>query len=94
MSGRWPYAERTEDDPSWRSRAACKDVATEVFFPDVGEDYAVAAPVCGSCGVRERCLAFAFESKEEYGMWGGMTPKDRRSLRRRRNSGKYKWSAA
>lgn len=65
-------------------------MGTQLFFP-VGErgEEAVAQihqakAICASCPVRLHCLAFALSTNQEEGTWGGLTPSERRSLRRRR----------
>lgn len=70
----------------WRNHARCCDMDSSVFFPEHAEDdpYAVARSVCQRCCVRERCLQWALEHAEtEHGMWGGLTPRERRRERRR-----------
>ncbi len=75
------------DDPSdWRALAACRDSDSSVFFPEVGSDVAriaAAKEVCAGCPVREDCLSFAVETNQSEGIWGGRTPSERRTLRRR-----------
>ncbi len=39
-----------------------------------------AKTICSACPVRARCLAFAFEHDEAYGVWGGLNPEERRAL--------------
>jgi WhiB family redox-sensing transcriptional regulator len=75
------------DDSGWRDRAACRDSAPDLFFP-VGstgaalEEARAAKAVCGTCAVREQCLAFALETNQEAGIWGGASEEERRALRR------------
>lgn len=71
----------------WRSAAACRDVDTNLFFPagDKGpaaRQIEAAKAVCRACPVREECLAFAMAFYQEFGIWGGLTEDERRSLRR------------
>ena len=85
-------AQRTEEAiPSWypwRERAACRDLDTDLFFP-VGEGPEAQAQadaakmVCESCPVREECLTFALTTRQEAGIFGGMTEEERRRHRRR-----------
>jgi WhiB family redox-sensing transcriptional regulator len=72
----------------WRHRAACRNLDPEIFFP-VAEDGPVrdretarAKAVCARCPVAAQCLAWALESGQDYGIWGGMTEDERRALRR------------
>jgi WhiB family redox-sensing transcriptional regulator len=77
------------DDDEWRGRAACRDSDPDLFFP-VGssgtavEEIQAAKAVCGTCTVRPQCLAFALESNQEAGVWGGLDEEERRRLRRNR----------
>lgn len=52
-------------------------------FGDTSEYYDEARTVCARCPVRELCLADALNNKERYGMWGGLTPIERRRIERK-----------
>lgn len=70
----------------WREDAACSGLDTRLFFPTAEEDPAqlkLAREVCESCPVQELCLAYAVESRQTVGIWGGATTRERRRLRRR-----------
>lgn len=69
---------------SWRSRAACRGVDPEVFFPPKGDHSAKneALRWCQSCSVRDECLEANVHIRE--GIYGGTTGRDRRALRRGR----------
>ncbi|MFC8016257.1 transposase [Streptomyces cinereoruber] len=78
-------APRSRSD--WRRRAACADSAVdpEVFFRQrngkLGNDWArLAKQVCARCSVDEQCLQVALEARERAGVWGGMTPPERRRV--------------
>lgn len=71
-------------DVRWREDAACRGVDTDVFFPVTDEEAAPAKAICATCPVREECLEFALETRQEEGVWGGLTETERRRLRRRR----------
>ncbi|MEE1838123.1 WhiB family transcriptional regulator [Streptomyces sp. SP17KL33] len=79
-------AEPVEDE--WRHRAACRNETSDLFFP-VGntgpalEQIENAKAVCRTCPVLAQCLAFALETGQDAGVWGGMSEDERRSLRRR-----------
>jgi WhiB family redox-sensing transcriptional regulator len=72
----------------WRSRAACRGPATELFFaPTVAERKedrkqreAKAKAICGQCPVRGDCLDYALGLREAHGIWGGLTEGERRLL--------------
>lgn len=70
--------------------ASCKGVPTDMFFPDIEnfkpEDMAPFKRMCGNCPVQQRCLEWGLVH-ERYGVWGGMTPYERRIERRRRGWG-------
>ena len=79
----------------WMLAAACRGRPDLFFAPDDSETRAerrrreaAAKSVCGRCIVREDCLVDALESDERFGIWGGLTERERRSLRR----GKTKFS--
>lgn len=70
----------------WREQAACVEVGEEVsFFPDAEDlvGIARAKAICASCPVAAECLTWAIETNQSEGIWGGHTPKERRSIRRR-----------
>jgi WhiB family redox-sensing transcriptional regulator len=79
------------DDTGWRNRAACRDSDPNLFFP-VGstgvalEEVQAAKALCRTCPVRAECLAFALETNQEAGVWGGASEEERRQLRRNRHS--------
>ncbi|MBH2007970.1 WhiB family transcriptional regulator [Candidatus Saccharibacteria bacterium] len=72
------------------TQANCKDVGLD-FFATEHEgtiDYNKRAkkellPVCASCAIKSACLEWALENNEGHGVWGGMTPTQRRELQRR-----------
>lgn len=71
---------------TWREDAACLGVVEEVsFFPDPEDLSAIARAkaVCATCPVASECLTWAIETNQSEGVWGGHTPKERRSIRRR-----------
>lgn len=73
----------------WRRAAACRDMDTELFFPrgETGaplEQTVAAKAVCAACPVHVACLEFAMVTRQEYGIFGGLTEQERRSLARRR----------
>ncbi|MEO8293214.1 MAG: WhiB family transcriptional regulator [Actinomycetota bacterium] len=75
------------DNPSppdvWQERAACFGIDPDVFFPISEEEAGPALTYCGSCRIREECLAWALKNGERYGVWGGMTEQQRRRIARR-----------
>jgi WhiB family redox-sensing transcriptional regulator len=74
--------------PTWQRFAECVRHAGSVdFFPARGESVRDAKAVCAVCPVREECLDFALRMKVAHGVWGGLSERERRSVRRERNRG-------
>jgi hypothetical protein len=62
----------------------CQTTDPEVWFADyedVGNQYRVAKKLCGQCPVKNECLEYALESYEPYGIWGGLSPRERVRIR-------------
>ncbi len=72
-------------DEDWTSRAACREDKPDALFVR-GAEQNKAKSVCASCPVRTECLAEALDNQIEWGVWGGMTERERRALLRRRPS--------
>lgn len=67
-----------------RASAACAQTDPEVFFPEKGGSTKQAKRVCReACGMRDECLSFALENGERFGVWGGLSERERRALSRR-----------
>lgn len=66
----------------WAHDAACKNMDGNVFFPERGVPAETAKAVCRGCPVRLQCLEYALTAKERFGIWGGMSERERRRLRR------------
>jgi WhiB family redox-sensing transcriptional regulator len=75
----------------WTSRAACRQATPDQLFVQ-GAAQNRAKVVCQACPVRTECLADALDNRTEFGVWGGMTERERRALLRRR-PGVRSWSA-
>lgn len=71
--------------PEWHRRAACRGMGPALFFGDRGENVQPAKDVCASCPVTEECLAAGL--REKFGIWGGLSKRQRRRLRPGRTSG-------
>ena len=83
------------DRPRWMARANCRGVSGDVFFPElvgIGERLAFeeAREYCAACEVRQDCLEQAMKDEEvavkRFGMFGGMTPRERRGLQSERDA--------
>jgi len=73
---------------TWRDRAACLGLDPELFFPIGSTGPALiqteeARAVCRRCEVIDDCLSWAMDSRQEDGVWGGLSADERRALRRR-----------
>src|SRR5919107_2745516 len=66
----------------WPSMAACQSGDPDALFVQ-GAEQNVAKRICRSCPVRYECLADALDNRIEFGVWGGMTERERRALLRR-----------
>jgi len=72
----------------WRHEAACREEDPEVFFPVGNTGPALAQieeakKICERCPVKELCLAWALESGQDAGVWGGLSEDERRAMKRR-----------
>jgi len=75
-------------ETAWQHYAECVSYAGRVdFFPARGESVRDAKAVCAACRVREECLDFALRTKVAHGVWGGLSERERRLLRRERHRG-------
>ena len=74
------FADVLSEIPDWRKDALCAETDPEVFFPEKGGSARWAKSICAVCDVREQCLAEALVNGERYGIWGGVTERDRRKL--------------
>jgi WhiB family redox-sensing transcriptional regulator len=71
-------------DDSWRQEALCAETDPEAFFPEKGGSTRDAKRVCTGCAVRVECLEYALSSDERFGIWGGLSERERRRLRLQR----------
>lgn len=73
-----------EDDGvlGWQERALCAQTDPEAFFPEKGGSTREAKRVCASCEVRSECLEYALEKDERFGIWGGLSERERRKMKR------------
>jgi WhiB family transcriptional regulator, redox-sensing transcriptional regulator len=71
-----------DDELAWMESARCLDADPEAFFPEKGGSTREAKRICGQCEVREECLEYALENDERFGIWGGMSERERRRLKR------------
>lgn len=77
-------AEEERDATRFMMSGKCAGVDLDLFFPKRGESAREAKEVCGGCEVREECLEYALATGQKYGIWGGMSERQRRRMRRQR----------
>lgn len=71
------------NEPGWQERALCSQTDPEAFFPEKGGSTREAKRICSRCEVRPDCLQYALNQDERYGIWGGLSERERRRLKRR-----------
>ena len=74
-----------DNDMSWQKQAYCRGSGVD-FFPEqqVNTKILIATKFCDVCPVKQQCLDFAMNNRIDYGIWGGKTAANRRSMRRYR----------
>lgn len=71
--------------PHITDNAACKGIDPALFYPGRGHSVTEAKAVCEGCPVKAECLEWALDNGEKYGIWGGLSERERRRIRRDRN---------
>lgn len=81
-----PYRRLPALDRRWRDHAACAGMDTDMWFPTTtgARPDPEAIALCRNCPVRVECLEYAIVVGEQYGVWGGLTAKQLRGIRKRR----------
>lgn len=76
-----------DESLGWQFRAACVSTSTEIFYHPDGERGSrykeredAAKAVCNTCSVKQQCLDYALEIEDSFGVWGGMSEKERLAL--------------
>jgi WhiB family redox-sensing transcriptional regulator len=78
-----PYDPDPEiEDNQWQDRALCAQTDPEAFFPEKGGSTREAKRICLGCEVRDECLDYALAHDERFGIWGGLSERERRRLKR------------
>lgn len=72
--------------PPWTINAVCSQTDPESFFPEKGGSTREAKSVCARCTVAAECLTYALEHEERFGIWGGLSERERRRLLKRKAS--------
>ncbi len=73
-----------EADDDWKAYANCLGVDPDLFFPQRGDPTKDAKAVCRGCAVREDCLKHALTHGEKFGVWGGLSERERQRIRKAR----------
>ena len=68
--------------PEWHDHALCAQTDPDAFHPDKGESAREAKRVCRQCPVQAECLRYALDHDERWGIWGGLSERERNRLRR------------
>lgn len=66
----------------WMTEGLCTQTDPEVFYPRPGESRTmrIAKQICHDCPIQMRCLTYALKHREQFGIWGGFTPSERRRM--------------
>ncbi len=72
-----------ENELLWQERALCAQTDPEAFFPEKGGSTREAKRVCLTCDVQAECLEYALGHDERFGIWGGLSERERRKLKKR-----------
>ena len=83
IDGLLEESEADEGGLSWQERSLCAQTDPEAFFPEKGGSTREAKRVCTGCDVRAECLEYALAHDERFGIWGGLSERERRKLKRR-----------
>jgi WhiB family transcriptional regulator, redox-sensing transcriptional regulator len=76
------FESATDEDDQWQERALCAQTDPEAFFPEKGGSTREAKRICLGCEVRDECLDYALANDERFGIWGGLSERERRRLKR------------
>ncbi len=79
-----PLTSGKDDDTilGWQEEALCAQTDPEAFFPEKGGSTREAKRICVGCDVKSECLEYALGHDERFGIWGGLSERERRRLKR------------
>lgn len=80
------FAAFTAQDVTWMEAGLCAQTDPESFFPEKGGSTREAKRVCRTCTVAAECLDWALDNDERFGIWGGLSERERRALKRALNA--------
>ena len=72
-----------DEEIGWQERSLGPQTDPEAFFPEKGGSTREAKRVCVGCEVRVECLEYALANDERFGIWGGLSERERRKLKKR-----------
>ena len=70
------------EEMTWQENALCAQTDPEAFFPEKGGSTREAKRICVGCEVKAECLAYALSKDERFGIWGGLSERERRRLKK------------
>lgn len=79
---RRPVPVDDENPLGWQTDALCAQTDPEAFFPEKGGSTREAKRICQGCEVKADCLEYALHNDERFGIWGGLSERERRKLKR------------
>ena len=71
-----------DEEEGWQERALCAQTDPEAFFPEKGGSTREAKKICTGCEVKAECLEYALANDERFGIWGGLSERERRRIKR------------
>ncbi|MDE2386384.1 MAG: WhiB family transcriptional regulator [Actinomycetales bacterium] len=78
------YSDGEDTNPlAWQADAICAQTDPEAFFPEKGGSTRDAKRICTGCDVKQQCLEYALANDERFGIWGGLSERERRKLKKR-----------
>lgn len=78
------YSDGEDTNPlAWQADAICAQTDPEAFFPEKGGSTRDAKRICSGCDVKQQCLEYALANDERFGIWGGLSERERRKLKKR-----------
>ncbi len=69
---------------AWQADANCMGADADLFFPERGASTRRAKAICAECAAQPQCLEYAIVNGERFGIWGGLSERERRRLRKER----------
>jgi WhiB family redox-sensing transcriptional regulator len=77
------YSDPDNNALAWQADAVCAQTDPEAFFPEKGGSTRDAKRICSGCDVKQQCLEYALANDERFGIWGGLSERERRKLKKR-----------